>query len=1324
MSTSTMRLGGALSALSAALSVRQLVRYTDTWKRVTNQLRVVEKGSAAVARAQEKVFKISQDTRQSLEGTVALYTRMKRAQDTLKITGEELETVVVAINKGVAASGATTKEAEAGIIQLSQAFISGKLGGDELRSVMENIPIIAKAMAEGLGIPFAEFRAQAAKLKPEQLARGLLKSADDLGKAFGRTSVTIGQAFQMLENAVVKTFGQIDESLKLSNQFAEVLAKIGRNMDQVTKALGALGGAFAVIASGVGFKMMFAMLRLVVGGAGAFGKLAKVMKSLTVGAGAYMGYQAGSPASPYDPRAWFDLDKPVRTGEFSRETGVLGPKNEEGARIRRNPGYQQRLARSQGLEAVIQPNQGLYDVTRRDYLKAFVLKLKDVPALLGQLVDNFFKIVAAVFKTMATLIAEQFSIVMEKIGYDIVLLLDMAGAGFKRFFEWLGRQLGELFDAISEARLPKIVKALPADDSFRDRMAASNELYHLQLKQAEDKAASSLRTAVGGLLTEFTAFWDDLKILADEVARKRSAAVPPMIETVTKKDKPFDWKGVGEDALKALDLLGTALAGVNPQLEAMIAGVTGIIKSLAQKDYLTAGVQAFNLLLVSIGASRDVNTRLIDALERTASATKMVTETLRNLTLQMQELTRPQLEKRAELGKRLREMVTGVLEEGLDWRGGFKDLGTGGTTTLRELGIDNVGDIARAILMATRSEFRGPMAELLGMTARDLTIFVEELKDAFEGLPFGAPGADFEDLLFDPLVEMTENAQAQLLTFGDVIPDSFRAAVERFRHETVVEKPLGDAIIALFKETFASVVDLAGFDWAVGASLAGLEDRLLVDLTGREFSALEEMIVEARLDAAREGANKLIAGYRSLEEMEAAERFQADIVGARSTLATQFGRAGGDVFLQRAAIAEFTATLGSIRDSITLARGRATGSTGSSGTSGAAGKAVVGDGGGTMVGDPFGRPVAGGIKVDLSGGDRVDIVRHALDEFSEIFDGAVMEGTARMSIDLTGDAINIVKRRLTDLGEVLRGAVMDQTAILDLDLTGGYMSGGRINITKYSIDALDEVFSGPVMLQTAGFELDLTKEGRVTIHRYGLTSLAEVFKGLVISQEAPFLLDLTRKDRVTIKRYGLTSLADVFEGKVIDQTAGFLLNMNAGGASQGSRVTINRYPLTSLADVFTGAAIDQTAGFELDLTREGRVDIKRRHIAKLDEVFDFTFNPMDMYQLSLGDKILIDPKKITSIGQVLDLSGVGAINLTDFVTLNVDPHDFFFMTADQTENIRIAIQAAFGGVALAAKAEVKLTEFVDFTTEDLRANLFAAINEGFADREIVIPGVI
>jgi len=254
LSRSSGQLASAFQVLSGALSIRQLSRYTDTWLRLTNQLKVVEKTTTEVWRAQERLFKISQDTRQSLEGTVALYTRMRRAQDRLGLSSEELITVVTAVNRGIAVSGATTKEAEAGLIQLSQAFQSGKLAGDELRSVMENLPILAQSIAEGLGIPFDKFRDKAKDLTSQQLATGLLRSAKGLEEAFGRTGSTIGQSFQILENAVVRYTGKLDASLGVSKRFTDMMKSLALNIDDVARGLKAILTTITVFATGSAIK--------------------------------------------------------------------------------------------------------------------------------------------------------------------------------------------------------------------------------------------------------------------------------------------------------------------------------------------------------------------------------------------------------------------------------------------------------------------------------------------------------------------------------------------------------------------------------------------------------------------------------------------------------------------------------------------------------------------------------------------------------------------------------------------------------------------------------------------------------------------------------------------------------------------------------------------------------------------------------------------------------------------------------------------------------------------------------------------------------------
>ena len=528
---------------------------------------------------------------------------------------------------------------------------------------------------------------------------------------------------------------------------------------------------------------------------------------------------------------------------------------------------------------------------------------------------------------------------------------------------------------------------------------------------------------------------------------------------------------------------------------------------------------------------------------------------------------------------------------------------------------------------------------------------------------------------FEAAISNVKAAETALGNFGDYIDGSFEGALESFQHEKAVEKPIAGALQRLFTTAFEN---FASFDFATG-DFAVRKD--LTDLSQREINKLEEMFVNTRLEAAKNGAAKLVNGYKAIEDAVTTERFQADIVAARSTLSTKFGEAGGDVFMQRSAIATFMATLKSIRDSMTLARGR-----GSSDTV-ADGEAVVSvpDGSTGSGGDGS---ASGKLIVDLSDGDRVEIERHKLDAYSQIFDGAVIAGTAALIIDLSPDsAVHIDKRMLNEYAEIFRGGVMTGTASLPINLSAGYMGASPVDITKHNLSGLDQVFTGDVMNQTAEFALDLTHDdgNRVVITRYGLTSLADVFKGKVIDQTAPFKLDLTHDN--------------------------------------GNRVDIIRYGLTSLADVFKGGVIDQTATFELDMNNAGRfVDIKKKVISRLDTVFDFAWTDRQGYTVP-SDSILIDPQIISSIDQLIDTSGIGEVKLSSLVHFTVSPADFFFKGVDQIEEISNALNVVFENFPTEMKAQVPLAELVDFSSEGLKPALFDAINDGWADGR-VLPGVI
>ncbi|MDW7746588.1 tape measure protein [Halomonas sp.] len=198
-----------LATLGAGLALRQLVRYTDTMTGLESQLRLVTGSQDEFNQTFADLYQLANSTRQGLEPTVNLYARMARATEELNLSNEELLTLTKAINQSYIVSGASAQEAASSTLQLSQAMASGVLRGEELNSVLENSPRLARAIADALGVTIGRLRemGQNGELTAEQISRALLESADSIDREFQSMERTVGQALQQLRNDLLVTFG-------------------------------------------------------------------------------------------------------------------------------------------------------------------------------------------------------------------------------------------------------------------------------------------------------------------------------------------------------------------------------------------------------------------------------------------------------------------------------------------------------------------------------------------------------------------------------------------------------------------------------------------------------------------------------------------------------------------------------------------------------------------------------------------------------------------------------------------------------------------------------------------------------------------------------------------------------------------------------------------------------------------------------------------------------------------------------------------------------------------------------------------------------------
>lgn len=238
---------GAATAIGAALSLRELRNYADTWQDMVNKIVAAGEKASLAPQVQDRVTNIAMDSRSDLKSTTDLYVGLRRATEELGASQAQVFRVVETVNKAFAVGGASASEQASGILQLNQALSSGVLQGDELRSIRENAPLIAKAIANEFGVTIGGLKklGEEGALTADRVFKALLNSYSSINSQFQKTNATVSQAFSNLNTALTRYFGQIDQASGISRAFATAINGVATNIDTVVKAAAVLGVGLA-----------------------------------------------------------------------------------------------------------------------------------------------------------------------------------------------------------------------------------------------------------------------------------------------------------------------------------------------------------------------------------------------------------------------------------------------------------------------------------------------------------------------------------------------------------------------------------------------------------------------------------------------------------------------------------------------------------------------------------------------------------------------------------------------------------------------------------------------------------------------------------------------------------------------------------------------------------------------------------------------------------------------------------------------------------------------------------------------------------------------
>ena len=278
----------AVSALAGFVSQRLvggIIRITDEYTLMENKIKTVTPTVDGVARSMESVYRVAQETRQPLAIVANLYSRIGRNSKELQQNLSALVDITSTVSKAFQLGGATIEESRNAMVQFSQALASGRLQGDELRSILELAPVLATSISKSIGITTGSLRRLASEglITTEVLIKALLEAGKDIRVEFANFTPTVSQSFETVSNSFIKLIGSNQKFKDANETLGNQLRKFASALDEQGSLANKLGDAYLVVARNVDvLAAALAGLAVVIAGAGIAGLIALLASSPVV----------------------------------------------------------------------------------------------------------------------------------------------------------------------------------------------------------------------------------------------------------------------------------------------------------------------------------------------------------------------------------------------------------------------------------------------------------------------------------------------------------------------------------------------------------------------------------------------------------------------------------------------------------------------------------------------------------------------------------------------------------------------------------------------------------------------------------------------------------------------------------------------------------------------------------------------------------------------------------------------------------------------------------------------------------------------------------
>jgi len=239
----------AMSAIGAAMGIREVVQLADSWTRLEGRLKTVTSSAAELASVQKQLVAVANTTRTGIEETITLYTRLARTASELGMSQSDVVRLTDLTAKTLVVSGTSATQASGALLQFSQALGGGVVRAEEFNSILEGTPVIVQEVAKSMGLTVAELRRLviAGEVTSQQFAEAFLDATGRINDSFSKLGPTVEGALTQLSNAFAEAIGRGNAAGGATQELAAAIIELAAMIRENQATFDAMGEALATM---------------------------------------------------------------------------------------------------------------------------------------------------------------------------------------------------------------------------------------------------------------------------------------------------------------------------------------------------------------------------------------------------------------------------------------------------------------------------------------------------------------------------------------------------------------------------------------------------------------------------------------------------------------------------------------------------------------------------------------------------------------------------------------------------------------------------------------------------------------------------------------------------------------------------------------------------------------------------------------------------------------------------------------------------------------------------------------------------------------------